>query len=130
MPPRADTLPVPSSDPLAFDRILSIDIFRGLTMLLMIFVNDLSSVRGLPRWTYHAHTREDFMTYVDVVFPAFLFILGMALPLAIERRLRKDSSLAHLFGHILLRTFALVFFGIMLDNTESGSSVQMHGLNT
>ena len=130
MPAHADTTQVPSSDPIAFDRILSIDIFRGFTMLLMIFVNDLSSVRGLPRWTYHAHTQEDFMTYVDVVFPAFLFILGMALPLAMERRLRKDPSLLHLIGHIFLRTFALAVFGLILANTDAGSSALMHGLNT
>ena len=120
----------PSSDPIAYDRILSIDIFRGFTMLLMIFVNDLSSVKGLPRWTYHAHTQEDFMTYVDMVFPAFLFILGMALPLAIERRLRKDPSLAHLLGHIVLRTIALLVFGLILANTDAGNAALMHGLNT
>ncbi len=120
----------PSSDPIAYDRILSIDIFRGLTMLLMIFVNDLSSVKGLPRWTYHAHTNEDFMTYVDMVFPAFLFILGMALPLAIERRLRKDPSLLHLIGHIVLRSIALLVFGLILANPDAGSSALMHGLNT
>ena len=120
----------PSSDPIAYDRILSIDIFRGFTMLLMIFVNDLSSVKGLPRWTYHAHTQEDFMTYVDMVFPAFLFILGMALPLAMERRLRKDPSLAHLLGHIVLRTFALLVFGLILANTDAGNAALMHGLNT
>ncbi len=120
----------PSSDPIAYDRILSIDIFRGLTMLLMIFVNDLSSVKGLPRWTYHAHTNEDFMTYVDMVFPAFLFILGMALPLAIERRLRKDPSLLHLIGHVALRSVALLVFGLILANTDAGSSALMHGLNT
>ena len=120
----------PSSDPIAYNRILSIDIFRGLTMLLMIFVNDLSSVKGLPRWTYHAHTNEDFMTYVDMVFPAFLFILGMALPLAIERRLGKDPSLLHLIGHIILRSLALLVFGLILANADAGSSARMHGLNT
>ena len=129
--PSADNVSSSSSgDPIAFDRILSIDIFRGLTMLLMIFVNDLSSVKGLPRWTYHAHTNEDFMTYVDMVFPAFLFVLGMALPLAIERRLRKDPSLAHLIGHIVLRTIALLVFGLILANADTGSSDLMHGLNT
>src|SRR5271154_1551042 len=54
-------------------RIASIDIFRGLTMLVMIFVNDLGEVRGLPWWTYHAHAQQDLMTYVDMVFPFFLF---------------------------------------------------------
>lgn len=118
-----------SSDPLAFNRIVSIDIFRGITMILMIFVNDLSSVHGLPRWTYHAHPNEDYMTYVDMVFPAFLFILGMALPLAIERRLRKDPSLLHLVGHILERTLALFILGLILANVGFGNKELMHGLN-
>ena len=56
----------------AAPRIISIDIFRGLTMAVMIFVNDLSSVRGLPWWTYHAPARVDVMTYVDMVFPFFV----------------------------------------------------------
>ena len=34
-------------------RVVSVDIFRGLTMIVMIFVNDLASVKGLPWWTYH-----------------------------------------------------------------------------
>lgn len=119
----------PSSDPIAFDRIFSIDVFRGLTMILMIFVNDLSSVRGLPRWNYHAHANEDFMTYVDMVFPAFLFILGMALPLAIERRLKKDPSIARLSGYIVLRTVALLVLGLILANGGSGDPALMHGLN-
>ena len=67
-------------------RIASIDIFRALTMLLMIFVNDLASVKGLPWWTYHIPPGEFGMTYVDVVFPAFLFIVGMAIPLAFQKR--------------------------------------------
>ena len=119
-----------SGDPLAFNRILSIDIFRGFTMLLMIFVNDLSSVKGLPWWNYHAHTMENRMTYVDMVFPAFLFILGMALPLALERRLRKDASMANLIWHIVLRTVALIVLGLILANAEMGSPANMHGLST
>ncbi len=73
-------------------RLSSIDIFRGLTMMLMIFVNDLASVKGLPWWTYHMPRRANGMTYVDMVFPAFLFIVGMSIPLAIRSRLNKDES--------------------------------------
>ena len=58
-------------------RILSIDIFRGLTILVMIFVNDLAEVKGLPWWTYHLPGNVNGMTYVDMVFPFFLFIVGI-----------------------------------------------------
>jgi len=57
----------------ATTRLASIDIFRGLTMVVMIFVNELASVHGLPWWTYHAPGRVDAMTYVDMVYPFFLF---------------------------------------------------------
>ena len=70
-------------------RYASIDIFRGTTMAVMIFVNDLDGVHGLPWWTHHAKSEINVMTYVDMVFPFFLFALGMSMPIAIEHRLRK-----------------------------------------
>ncbi len=48
----------------AVPRLASIDIFRGLTMVAMIFVNDLARVRGLPWWTYHMKATLDAMTYI------------------------------------------------------------------
>jgi heparan-alpha-glucosaminide N-acetyltransferase len=77
-------------------RVTSIDIFRGLTMALMIFVNELSSIKGLPWWNYHMPENANGMTYVDMVFPAFLFILGMSVPLAVEQRLKKGASMGQL----------------------------------
>lgn len=102
----------------AVARITSIDIFRGLTMLVMIFVNDLAGVKGLPWWTYHMPAEADFMTYVDMVFPAFLFILGMAIPLATTQRLRRDPSLPRLWLHVLFRTASLVVLGLILANAD------------
>lgn len=102
--------------PTAPSRVLSIDIFRGLTMLVMIFVNDLAGVRGLPWWNYHIPSGVNGMTYVDVVFPAFLFIVGMAIPLAVERRLERDPSMWRLWRHILLRFAALAVLGIFIAN--------------
>lgn len=106
-------------------RIASIDVFRGLTMIVMIFVNDLAAIKGLPWWTYHAPGRADLMTYVDMVFPAFLFILGMAVPIATEQRLRKDPSMLHLWGHILLRSSSLLVLGLILANASAGDSALM-----
>lgn len=99
-------------------RIVSIDIFRGLTMAVMIFVNELAGVSGLPRWTEHAHAMENRMTYVDMVFPFFLFIVGLSMPLAVRQRLRKTNSAVSLWGHILLRSFSLVVLGLILANAS------------
>ncbi|HEX8984513.1 MAG TPA: DUF5009 domain-containing protein, partial [Bryobacteraceae bacterium] len=100
----------------AIARIASVDIFRGLVILVMIFVNDVSGVRGLPWWTYHMPEGVNGMTYVDMVFPFFLFILGMAIPLATERRLAKGDTPSKLSLHIVLRSLGLVVLGITLAN--------------
>lgn len=110
-------------------RVVSIDVFRGLTMILMIFVNDLAEIKGLPWWNYHAPAKIDAMTYVDMVFPAFLFILGMAIPLAVEQRLKKNPSMLHLWLHVISRSIALVVLGLILANAEAGDRALM-GINT
>jgi predicted acyltransferase len=98
------------------ERVLSIDLFRGLTMLVMIFVNEAASVGGLPWWTYHMPGGVNGMTYVDVVFPSFLFIVGMSIPLAIERRLERGESQWRLWRHVLLRFASLALLGIFIAN--------------
>ncbi|MCP4707946.1 MAG: DUF5009 domain-containing protein, partial [Planctomycetes bacterium] len=52
------------------ERIYSIDIFRGLTILAMVFVNDVAGVRHITPWLKHASARADTMTIPDLVFPA------------------------------------------------------------
>jgi heparan-alpha-glucosaminide N-acetyltransferase len=97
-------------------RVASIDIFRGITILVMIFVNDLAGVKGLPWWTYHIPPGEDGMTYVDVVFPAFLFIVGMAVPLAIKKRKAKGDTSLKLIYHTFIRALSLVAIGLLIMN--------------
>lgn len=94
-------------------------------MLVMIFVNDLADVKGLPWWTYHMPAKIDFMTYVDMVFPAFLFILGMAIPLATTQRLKKIPSLPRLWIHVLLRTLGLVALGLILANADKADPAKI-----
>lgn len=107
-------------------RVVSIDIFRGITMAIMIFVNDLDSVRGLSKWTYHMPANVDAMTYVDVVFPAFLFIVGMSLPLAVRQRLSRTQSVSKLWLHIALRSLALLALGLILANVHDADPARMH----
>lgn len=110
----------------SLSRVVSIDIFRGLTIAVMIFVNELAEVRGLPWWTYHAHGNQDVMTYVDMVFPFFLFIVGMSMPLSVESRLKRNPSLPSLWLHVLVRSLSLLVLGLILANAEKADPARMH----
>jgi predicted acyltransferase len=107
-------------------RVASIDIFRGLTMMVMIFVNELASVTGLPWWNYHAREEQDVMTYPDMVFPFFLFIVGLSIPLAIARRLEKDPSQLALWRHIISRAVGLIVLGLIFANAERADPAYTH----
>lgn len=103
-------------------RIASIDIFRAITMLCMIFVNDLWTLTDVPHWLEHAAPNEDFLGFSDIVFPSFLFVLGMSVPFAIENRIKKGESWLAILKHILIRTIALLIMGVFIVNTEAGIS--------
>ncbi len=107
-------------------RVASIDIFRGLTMAVMIFVNDLDGVHGLPWWTHHAKAEINAMTYVDMVFPFFLFLIGLSMPLAIAARLKKNPSLPALWLHVLVRSISLIVLGIILANADLVDDTRTH----
>ena len=100
-------------------RNLAIDIFRGLTMTLMVFVNEFWKVFNVPHWLEHYATLEDGMGLSDIVFPMFLFAMGMSIPYALERRREKGFSTESTLGHILSRTFALLVMGAFICNQES-----------
>ena len=102
-------------------RNLAIDMFRGLTMTLMVFVNEFWKVFNVPHWMEHFETLEDGMGLSDIVFPMFLFAMGMSIPYALENRLSKGQSLWDCFRHILRRALALVVMGAFIVNQESGN---------
>ncbi|NQU88459.1 MAG: DUF5009 domain-containing protein [Mariniphaga sp.] len=97
------------------NRILSIDIMRGLTLFLMLFVNDLY-VRGVPSWMGHTKANFDGMGLADWVFPGFLFMVGMSIPFAIKGRLNKGQSKIKVFQHIIIRTLSLLLIGVLMVN--------------
>ncbi|MFO7823348.1 MAG: DUF5009 domain-containing protein [Cyclobacterium sp.] len=97
----------------------AIDVFRALTMMLMIFVNDLWTLRDVPEWLKHVPAEVDGMGLSDVVFPAFLFIVGLSIPLAIENRWKKGSSSQEILFHVLSRSLALLIMGVFHVNLEN-----------
>lgn len=84
----------------------------------MIFVNDLWSLSDIPNWLEHTEAAEDGMGLADTVFPAFLFLTGMSVPLAINYRRSKGDTNQKILFHIILRTIALLVMGLFLVNGE------------
>ena len=99
-------------------RLGSIDAFRAITMLLMIFVNDLILDLDVPNWLEHASEGEDRLGVADTVFPAFLFIVGLSIPLAMKAGQERGASRMATLWHILRRSFALLVMGFFLVNYE------------
>lgn len=113
------------SKPSLVSRISSIDILRALTMVLMIFVNDLWSLKNIPAWLGHVERGVDGIGLADVVFPAFLFIVGLSLPFAIDNRRKKGDTEWQLVMHVLVRTVALLVMGLFLVNGETINAAAM-----
>ncbi|MBB4844489.1 putative acyltransferase [Paucibacter oligotrophus] len=101
-------------------RIASIDIFRALTVLVMITVNEWHRVGDLPAWMRHMPADADAMSFVDGVFPAFLFIVGMSIPFALQQRLQAGDTPRQLLLHVLQRGLGLVLIGVFMVNAEEG----------
>ena len=98
------------------DRISSIDIMRGLTLLLMLFVNDLN-MDVAPAWLGHMEADFDGMGLADWVFPGFLFMVGMAIPFSFSKRISQGLTLAENSKHIFTRTISLLIIGVLMLNT-------------
>lgn len=115
-----------AATPVDHRRIVSLDAVRGLVMFTMIFVNDLAGApHGLvPWWMRHFKGDGNGMTFVDLVFPGFLFIIGMSVPLALSGRIARGEPVWKTLGHIVGRTLALLLIGILMVN-ETPDSVKL-----
>ena len=114
-------------------RLKSIDVFRALTMLLMIFVNDVGSVKGIPAWIDHVKAADDGLGFADTIFPNFLFIVGLSLPFAIRNRMNKGDAFLNISLYILTRSVALLimgFFHVNLENYDSKSALLPYSIYT
>jgi heparan-alpha-glucosaminide N-acetyltransferase len=99
-------------------RIGSIDALRGFVMFMMIFVNDLAGAgKVVPDGMVHfsdRHRGGSGMTFVDLVFPAFLFIVGLSVPLALGGRAAERQPEWKTLGHVAIRTLSLLCIGILM----------------
>jgi predicted acyltransferase len=99
-------------------RVLSVDLLRGLTIALMILVNDPGDWGHVFAPLDHAPWNG--WTLTDLVFPTFLFLVGTSIIFSLDARARKGDCRKTLTGHIILRClkilllqYILVFFPYM-----------------
>lgn len=99
-------------------RNIAIDLFRALTMFVMIFVNDFWKIEDAPHMLDHAAFGEDFMGLADMVYPCFLFAVGLSIPYAMAARSAKGFSRFSTLKHVLSRSLALLVMGLFVTNSE------------
>ncbi|XP_066576499.1 heparan-alpha-glucosaminide N-acetyltransferase isoform X2 [Amia ocellicauda] len=92
-------------------RLRSLDTFRGLSLVIMIFVN-----YGGGRYWFFKHESWNGLTVADLVFPWFVFIMGTSISLSLSSALRHGSSRLRLFWKVLWRSLQLFMIGVLVIN--------------
>lgn len=111
-------------------RAYAIDLLRGLAIIGMVLSAQILWHAELPSWLFHAQIPPpDFkfdptvagITWVDLVFPFFLFSMGAAFPLAMRRRIANGESVFKIMSNTATRFLLLALFAIALGNFRSGA---------
>ena len=98
-------------------RLVSLDLLRGLAVMGMILVNEMAGMASEgPVYPTLLHARWDGLTIADWVFPAFLLMVGMSIPLAFANRQAGCAAAGGLESAILWRSFRLILLGFLLTN--------------
>jgi predicted acyltransferase len=106
----------PSVKPLASpkdDRLLSLDVLRGLAVAGMILVTDPGTYSAVY-WPL-LHAQWDGATPTDIIFPAFLFAVGVAIPFAFASRVERGQDRGRLARHVLVRSVVIFFIGLAIN---------------
>ena len=94
-------------------RLLSLDVVRGITIAFMIMVNNNG---GPGSWHFMNHAEWNGLTPTDLVFPTFVFVVGVSIVFAFDARLARGTSRAQLARHTVQRAAVLVVFGIIVNS--------------
>ncbi|XP_035731756.1 heparan-alpha-glucosaminide N-acetyltransferase-like [Vespa mandarinia] len=95
-------------------RIQSIDTFRGIAILLMIFVNN-----GGGKYVFFNHSAWFGLTVADLVLPWFAWIMGLTIAISKRAELRNTSSRSKIILRNFTRSLILIFFGLMINSQKS-----------
>src|SRR5712691_12689536 len=111
--PHADMVGRETPKPEVSSRRVSLDVFRGLTIAGMVLVNNPGSWANIY-WPLR-HAEWNGWTPTDLIFPFFVFIVGVAMAFSFRSRLDRGESRAHLLKHVVWRGIALFAIGMFLN---------------
>ncbi|HTU35638.1 MAG TPA: heparan-alpha-glucosaminide N-acetyltransferase domain-containing protein [Candidatus Acidoferrum sp.] len=97
------------------ERIQSVDVFRGLTIALMILVNNNGDFRN-TYWPF-LHSEWNGWTPTDLVFPFFVFIVGVSMVYSFRSRLARGDSKSAILMHAFRRAVVLFAIGVFVVNS-------------
>lgn len=103
-------------------RLLSLDVFRGLTILGMLLVNNIELDYATPKQLVHAGWNKG-VHFADMVFPWFLFIVGVAVPYAFASFRKKNEPIWKFYSKAFKRMLMLVFIGCLIDSCHQKAPV-------
>jgi len=95
------------------DRLISLDVFRGITIAGMILVNNPGTWSKVYKPLLHAPWHG--WTPTDFIFPFFLFIVGVAMSLSMAKRIERGDSRLQLYAKIIRRTLIIFAIGFFLN---------------
>ena len=101
------------------ERLISLDVFRGMTIAGMILVNHPGS--GDYVYAELAHAEWNGCTFADFIFPFFLFIVGVAITLSLSKRKESGANKTKLYIQIFRRSFIIFLLGFILGLVPSFS---------
>ena len=119
----------PQSVKVPSTRLMSLDVFRGATIAAMILVNDAGD-GSVAYWPLN-HSRWNGWTPTDLVFPFFVFIVGVAMAFSFRSRIDRGDSRGKLFTHVLWRGIVLFALGIVVNsfpNHFQPASIRIYGV--
>ena len=105
-------------------RAYALDALRGYAIITMV-LSATVAWNSLPGWMYHAQTPPpdrvfdaslSGITWVDLVFPFFLFAMGAAFPFSIKKRFEKGDTKLRLVYEAIKRGVQLTFFAIFIQH--------------
>src|SRR5580704_5923481 len=109
----APTMTNPASASTPLTRLLSLDVVRGITIAFMIMVNNNG---GSGSWHFMNHADWIGLTPTDLVFPTFVFVVGVSTVFAFEARLARGATRAQLAWHTVQRAVILILLGIVVNS--------------